>query len=64
MILRVFQGLFTVFLLPYALISILMVFIGLQIGNRVVAKIDDQLLKKLTYIFIGVSGLITFVTSL
>lgn len=64
MILRVFQGLFTVFLLPYALISILMVFIGLQIGNRVVAKIDDQLLKKLTYIFIGVCGLITFVTSL
>lgn len=64
MILRIFRGIFTISLLPYAILSIFMVFIGLQIGNRVVCKIDDQLLKKLTYVLIGVSGFITFVTAL
>ncbi|MDD8049031.1 MAG: sulfite exporter TauE/SafE family protein [Thomasclavelia sp.] len=63
-IFRVYRGIFTIDLLGFGIISVIAVFVGLQIGNKIVDKIDIEMTKKITYILIGVSGLITFITSL
>ena len=64
LIFRIVHGIFTLQLLPYALLSLIMVFVGLQLGNRVVCKIDEQRLRKITYILIGFSGIITLLTAI
>lgn len=61
---RIIRGIFTVALLPYAIAALITVFAGLQIGNRVVDRIDTSRMKKITYGLIGISGLMTFITAL
>ncbi|MDG3143060.1 sulfite exporter TauE/SafE family protein [Streptococcus suis] len=62
--LRFFSGIITAQLLPFALVGIVAIQLGLQIGNRIVDRIDAGLLRRLTYAFIGISGAITLVTTL
>ncbi|MBS5111800.1 MAG: sulfite exporter TauE/SafE family protein [Coprobacillus cateniformis] len=62
--LRIYWNIFTIRLLPYSILGVIAVYIGLKLGNKVVDKIDDELLKKLTYGLIAVSGFITFITAI
>lgn len=62
--LRTYRGLFTVDLLGYALVGTAEIFAGLSVGNRVVDKIDDQMMQKIVCVMIGISGAVTFLTSL
>lgn len=62
--LRTYRGLFTVDLLGYALVGTAAIFAGLAVGNRVVDKIDDQMMQKIVCVMIGISGAVTFLTSL
>jgi len=61
---RIYRGIITAELLPYVLVSLAAVIAGLKIGNRVVDSIDETRLRKMVYALIGVSGLLTFATSL
>ena len=38
--------------------------LGKTIGARIVSKLNLDLMKKIIYIFMGLSGLLTFVTNL
>lgn len=62
--LRVFWGIFTFELLPYALFGTFGVFIGFVFGSKIVDKINGEILKKMTYILISISGIITLVSSI
>ena len=62
--LRFFSGIITAQLLPFALVGVVAIQLGLQIGNRIVDRIDAGFLRRLTYAFIGISGAITLVTTL
>ncbi len=62
--LRIYRGLLTIDLLPYSLCAVLFVLIGLFLGNKIVDRVNDQKLKQITYLLIGISGMLTFVTSL
>jgi hypothetical protein len=62
--LRTYRGLFTVDLLGYALLGTAAIFVGLSIGNKVVDRINDQVMQKVVCVMIGISGLVTFLTSL
>ena len=64
LVLRTLRGIFTPGLLGYALLGTIAIFAGMSIGNRVVERINDQLLQKIVCVMIGVSGLTTFLTSL
>lgn len=62
--LRTYRGLFTIDLLGYALVGTAAIFLGLKIGNRVVDRIDDQIMQKIVCVMIGISGAVTLVTAL
>lgn len=61
---RVFSGIITVDLLPLAIPGIIGMYIGKSFGTRIVEKINVQTMKKLIYIFLGLSGALTFVTNI
>lgn len=63
-LMRVVNGIFTVDLLPFVIPGMLGIFLGKTIGARIVSKLNLDLMKKIIYIFMGLSGLVTFVTNL
>ena len=50
--------------ISYILIGIVGVLSGLVIANKIVERINGELLKKLTYCLIGISGIINVITVL
>lgn len=62
--LRTYRGLFTVDLLSYALIGMVAIFLGMRIGNKVVDRINDQMMQKIVCVMIGISGAVTLSTTL
>ena len=63
-IMRVVNGIFTVELLPFVIPGMVGIFLGKTIGARIVSKLNLDLMKKIIYIFMGLSGLLTFITNL
>jgi len=61
---RLYRGIFTIDLLELAFLSSMAVLLGLAIGNRIIERIDSWLMNRLVYILIGLSGLLTLVTTL
>lgn len=61
---RIYRGIFTLDLLGPALIGSLAVLVGLMIGNRIIDRLDSRLMSQLTYLLIGLSGLLTLLTTL
>lgn len=61
---RISKGLIPAENFPYLIIVIVMLLVGKSIGSRFVEKLDQALMKKLVYGFVGVSGFITFLTNL
>ena len=47
--------------LPYAGLGIIVILIGVTVAHRVVDRLNDALLKKITYIMIGVSGIFNLI---
>ena len=50
--------------ISYILIGIVGVLSGLVVDNKIVERINGELLKKLTYVLIGISGIINVITVL
>ena len=61
---RISKGLITRELLPYMAVGIVMLLAGRSIGSQFVERMDQARMKKLIYGFVGVAGMITFVTNL
>lgn len=53
---RVACGILTVAQLPYILLGVAAILAGVTAAHRLVNRLNDALLKKITYIMIGVSG--------
>ena len=63
-LMRVVNGIFTVDILPFVIPGMVGIFLGKTIGARIVSRINLDVMKKIIYIFMGLSGLVTFVTNL
>jgi len=61
---RILSGILTVDLLPLVIPGMLGMYVGKTIGTKIVEKIDIVFMKKLIYGFLGLSGLLTFVTNI
>lgn len=61
---RIFSGIYTLALVPVTLVGVVGIFAGKLAGNRIAGKLDAETLKKIVYIFVGVSGVINLVQEL
>lgn len=55
---RVAGGLFHVSLLPYAAVGTVCILLGKVLGEKVSRRLNGELMRRLVYVFVGVSGLI------
>jgi len=60
---RILKGQITDSMIPLIAGGVLVLMIGVFLGNKVVGRINAEMLRKLVYGFIGVVGVITFITS-
>ena len=63
-IFRIFNSIITVSLLPGIALGMVGILLGLFIANKIVDKLDGELIKKLTYVLIGLCGISNVVTTL
>lgn len=61
---RILKGILTPALVPNILIAVASIAVGILLGNRVVDRLNSEMLKKVVYLFIGIAGCITFFTNL
>jgi uncharacterized membrane protein YfcA len=61
---RIFQSIITIDLIPGIGLGMLGILIGLKIANKIVDRLDAELIRKLTYILIGLCGLSNIITTL
>lgn len=63
-VVRIVNGIYTLRVLLLAIPGIAAMFIGQAIGLRIVDKINARQLKKIVYVVLGLSGILTFATSI
>ncbi len=63
-IVRAFSGIITIDLLPLVIPGMIGMWIGKVFGLKIVERIDVVTMKKMIYIFLALSGLLTFVTNI
>lgn len=56
---RAANGLYTADLLPYTLVGMVFILAGKEFGIRFARKLNIEVLKKVIYVFVGISGAIT-----
>lgn len=56
---RLANGLYTVDLLPYTLVGMVFILVGKEFGIRFAKKLNIEVIKKVIYVFVGISGAIT-----
>ncbi len=61
---RIYNGILGIEHIQYILIGMLGVLGGVTIANRIVHRINSDMLRRLTYIFIGISGALNVVSVL
>lgn len=61
---RILSGIFTVSHIPITLVGFAGILLGKRIGGGIAGKLEPETLKKIVYIFVGVSGLINLVQEL
>ncbi|WP_434311060.1 sulfite exporter TauE/SafE family protein [Hominifimenecus sp. rT4P-3] len=61
---RIYSGTFHVSMLPMAAIGVVGVFLGKAVGMRISVGIDMERMKKIVYLFLGISGFWTFISNL
>jgi len=58
-LMRVFRGIYTVDMIPLTLVGVLAISLGKLLGLRIVEKLNPETIRKLVYLFVGISGVIT-----
>ena len=61
---RISNGLYTSDLLPYTLVGMAFILIGKEFGVRFVKKLNIEAIKKVIYVFVGISGALTLAENL
>ena len=61
---RIHYGIYTAELVPLSLVGIVGINLGKWAGLRILNRIDIERMKRIIYIFIGVSGILTIVNHL
>lgn len=61
---RISRGYYTLDLLPLTFLGLISIYIGKVIGLRLLDKMDPNLVRKIVYLFVGVSGVMTVVQNL
>lgn len=61
---RISSGAYTADLLPMTVLGIASILAGQQLGLSVSEKLDAELVKKLVFIYVGITGIITFIQQL
>ena len=56
---RITNGLYTADLLPYTLVGMAFILAGKEFGIRFAKKLNIEVIKKVIYVFVGISGAIT-----
>ena len=64
LITRISSGIYTVGLIPATVVGILFVSIGAWVGNSITQKLNADTLRKIVYLFVGISGIVTIVQHL
>ncbi len=57
-IFRFISGILNISHIPYILCGMVGIFLGLQVANKIVDRVNGELLKKFTYVMIGIAGII------
>ena len=60
-VLRVYNGILGLVHVPYILIGALSILGGFVLANKIVDRLDGEKLKKITYVVIGISGLLNLI---
>ncbi len=55
---RIYSGIYTADLFAYSIIGLSGVFIGMQFGYKIVDRLDKNRMKKIIYVFLGLSGVL------
>ena len=61
---RVANGVFHVFILPYVAVGTACILVGMKIGKIVSRRLNADRMRMLTYLFVGVSGVIFLLQSI
>lgn len=61
---RIYRGIYALSLVPYTLLGFVGVAFGRAIGLRILGKVSPELLSKLVYIVVGMSGILTILNNL
>ena len=61
---RIVAGILTLDLLPVLAVGIVGILVGQFIGKKIVDRIDGEKLKKIVYVFLAISGVITTINAL
>ena len=56
---RISRGIYTLELVPLTLLGFAAIYLGQVIGLKIVKKLNADLLRKLIYAFVGISGILT-----
>ena len=60
-LMRIARGIYTADLIPLTLLGIAAISVGKLLGLRIVEKLNPETMRKLVYVFVGISGVITIV---
>lgn len=61
LIFRIVRGIYTIDLVPLTFVGVAAILIGEQIGARIVNRINVDMMKKLVYIFLAISGVLNLI---
>ena len=61
LVMRCIRGIYTVDLIPLTIAGIAAINIGKWFGLKILDRLDRELMKKLVYAFIGISGIVTII---
>lgn len=59
---RFFRGILTVSHIPFILVGIAGILAGVFVANKIVDKLNENVLRKVTYVMIGVAGIINLLS--
>ena len=51
-------------MIPTALVGLVAIIIGRVVGERIAKRLDAERLRRIIYIFVGISGAVTLVSHL
>ena len=57
-LLRALQGTYTADMVPLTLLGILATLLGMQVGRRIVDRMDEQVMRKVIYVFLAITGVL------